>query len=41
MRAIHVYRGTSLMRTPPFEDPSVALCLGIYGEPRGLGVANE
>ena len=35
------YRGTSLIRTPPPEDPTVALCLGTCGDPRGVGVSYE
>ena len=26
---------------PPRKDPTVALCLGTYGDPRGVGVAYE
>ena len=33
--------GTSLIRTPPLQDPTVALRLGTYGDPRGLGVSYE
>ena len=32
------YRGTSLIRTPPPQDPTVALYLGTYGDLRGGGV---
>ena len=32
-----VHRGTLLMRNIPSEDPTGALCLGIYGGPRGEG----
>jgi len=35
------YRGTSLMRTPPPQDPTVALCLGTCGDPMGVGVSYE
>ena len=38
---LKVYRGTSLVRTPPPQDPSVALCLGIYRDPMGVGVSYE
>jgi len=31
------YRGTSLTRPPPPWEPTVALCLGTYGDPRGGG----
>ena len=31
----------SLIRTPPSNDPSVGLCLGTYGGPRGMGVSYE
>ena len=27
--------------TPPPEDPTVALCLGTYGDPLGVGVSYE
>ena len=36
-----IYRGTSLTRTPPPQDPTVALCLGTYGDPMGVGVSHE
>jgi hypothetical protein len=36
-----VYRGISLIRNTPSEDPTVALFLRIYGEPRGVGVSYE
>ena len=26
---------------PPPQDPTVALCLGTYGDPRGVGVSYE
>jgi len=26
---------------PPSQDPTVALCLGNYGDPRGVGVSYE
>ena len=32
-------RGTSLIRNTPPQDPAVALCLGTYGDPRGVGVS--
>ena len=35
------YRGTSLIRTPTQWDPEVALCLGTYGDPMGVGVSYE
>ena len=35
------YRGTSLIRNTPTWDPTVALCLGTYGDPRGVGVSYE
>ena len=35
------YRVISLIRTPPPQDPTVALCLGTCGDPRGLGVSYE
>ena len=36
------YRGTSLMgNIPPPEDPTVALCLGTYSGPMGVGVSCE
>ena len=28
-----MYRGTSLIRPPPPQDPTVALSLGTYGDP--------
>jgi len=27
--------------TPPPYDPTVALCLGTFGDPRGVGVSDE
>ena len=37
-----LYRVISLIRTPPpSQDPAVALCLEIYGDPRGVGVSYE
>ena len=34
------FRGSSLIRPPnPPKDPTVALCLGTYGDPRGVGVS--
>ena len=35
------YMGTSLIRTPPPHDPTSALCLGICGDPRVVGVSYE
>ena len=36
------YGGTSPIRTPPPPwDATVALCLGTYGDPRGLGVSYQ
>jgi len=35
------YRGTSLIRNTPPYDPTVALCLGTYGDLRGVGVSYE
>ena len=36
------YRGTSLMRNqPPPYAPTVGLCLGPYGDSRGVGVSYE
>ena len=32
------YRGTSLIRTPPPQDPTVGLCLDSWGGPRRVGV---
>ena len=33
------YRGTSLTRKRPLQDPTVSLCLGSLGGPRGVGVS--
>ena len=33
--------GTSLIRPPPSWDPTGALCLGTYGDPRGVAVSYE
>jgi hypothetical protein len=35
------YRGTLLTRNPLPYDPTVALRLGMHGDPRGLGVFYE
>ena len=35
------YRGTSLIRNQPPQDPSEGLCLKPYGNPRGMGVSYE
>ena len=35
------YGFTSLMRTPLLCDPTVAICLGTYGDPREVGVSYE
>ena len=35
------YRGTSLIRNTPPSDPTVALCIGTSGDPRGVGVLYE
>ena len=35
------YMGTSLIINIPPQDPTVALCLGTYGSPRGVGVSYE
>ena len=35
------YRGTSLIRNAPPKDITVALCIGTYGDPRGVGVSYE
>ena len=35
------YRGTSLTRNTPPYDPTVALFLGTYRGPRGVGVSHE
>jgi len=35
------FRGTSLMSNPPPVGPTVALCLGTYGDPRGVGISYE
>ena len=32
------YRDTSLRRTPPLHNPTVAVCPGTFGDPRGVGV---
>ena len=32
---------TRSKETPPSQDPTVALCLGTYGAPRGVGVPYE
>ena len=37
----YIYGDTSLIRTIPFVDPTVALSLGTYGDPRGVGVSYE
>ena len=34
------YRGTSLIRNRSL-DPTVGLCLGTYGDPRGVSVSYE
>ena len=34
----YIYRDTSLIKTPPPENPTVALCLGTCGDPKGGGV---
>ena len=40
-RGVHC-RGTSLItKTPPPEDPTVALCRGTYGGPMGVGVSYQ
>ena len=36
-----MYRGTSLIRTPPRQDPTVALRLGTNGDPMGAGIFYE
>ena len=35
------YRGTTLIRNNPPEDPTEALCLGTYGDPMEVGVSYE
>ena len=35
------YRVTSLVRNHPPWDPTVALCLETYGDPRGRGISYE
>ena len=37
----HDYRGTSLVKTPPSQDPTVGLYLGSYGGPRRGAVSYE
>ena len=36
-----IYRGTSLKRNTLPQDPTVALCLETYDNPRGVGVSYE
>ena len=36
-----VYRGALLIRNTPPVGPTVALCLGTYGDPRGVSVSYE
>ena len=36
-----IYRGTSLIRNSAPQVPTIGLCLGSYGDPRGLGVSHE
>ena len=31
------YRGTSLTKNAPSQNPAIALCLGTYGDPGGEG----
>ena len=40
----HPSRCTGVPRSyerPPTQDPVVALCIGTYGDPRGMGVSHE
>ena len=37
---VDAYRGTSLIRNTPPVGPSIALCIGTYGDPRGVGVSH-
>ena len=34
-------QGYPTHKPPPPQDPTVALCLGTYGDPRGAGVSDE
>ena len=35
----NMYRGTSLVINNPSVGPHSSICLGTYGDPRGLGVS--
>ena len=41
LETIPLYRGTTLIRTPPPEDPTVAICPGTSGDPWGEGGSHE
>ena len=39
LRSAAAYRGTSLISKGPSVGPTVAICLGTYGDPWGVGVS--
>ena len=40
--SMSTYKGTSLMRKRrPLEDPTVGICVGPYGDPRGGAISDE